>query len=210
VPTWRESATVFLIDLVTLGMIRSRRQRRYETLGDFTVWPFIRRADYEAALRDPRLLAGVDAPKVSEGASNEARVTGTLKIMVKKVIIALVLLAATVFAVWAWLDMKEARTIHASNLIRTEQFKRQFDQDVKIGTSLASLEEYLRSKPVKAERSYSIDKDGREIVSLLRIEVFNERSPVWGCGRYSVGILAEIVDDRLKSAEVSEWSFDCV
>jgi hypothetical protein len=45
-------------NLMTLGLIARRAQRKFERFGDITVWPFLRRADYEAALRRPPYLNG--------------------------------------------------------------------------------------------------------------------------------------------------------
>ena len=43
-------------NICTLGLFGLREERRYRAAGDFSVWPFFRRPDYEAALRAPRLL----------------------------------------------------------------------------------------------------------------------------------------------------------
>jgi hypothetical protein len=61
VPSAAQIAASLLLDVATLGALRARRRRRYESAGDFSVWPFFRRADYEAALRNPRLLTGESA-----------------------------------------------------------------------------------------------------------------------------------------------------
>ncbi len=45
-------------NLMTLGLVARRAQRRFERCGDFAVWPFLRRADYEAALQRPPYLNG--------------------------------------------------------------------------------------------------------------------------------------------------------
>lgn len=51
-----------LMNLLTLGLaqvILSRLLRqRHKAMGDWDVWPFVRRSDYEKALEHPRLLAG--------------------------------------------------------------------------------------------------------------------------------------------------------
>ena len=47
-----------LLNIITLGFNRLRRLRRLKQLGDWEVWPFIRRADSELARRTPRLLSG--------------------------------------------------------------------------------------------------------------------------------------------------------
>ena len=43
-------------NVCTLGLLTPRDQRRYRAAGEFAVWPFFRRSDYEAALRTPKLL----------------------------------------------------------------------------------------------------------------------------------------------------------
>lgn len=45
-------------NLVTLGLVARRAQRNFERGGDITIWPFLRRTDYEAALRRPPYLNG--------------------------------------------------------------------------------------------------------------------------------------------------------
>lgn len=60
VKSFGETLVAFVTDLLTLGLLRSHRRRQYEAAGDFSVWPFVRRADYDAALQAPRLLAGSD------------------------------------------------------------------------------------------------------------------------------------------------------
>jgi hypothetical protein len=49
------------MNLLTFGWWEKTRQRRWNQFleaGDFDVWPFCRRADFEQALRRPRLLLG--------------------------------------------------------------------------------------------------------------------------------------------------------
>ncbi len=48
----------YVVNLVTLGIAGAIAARRVKRSGDFEVWPFKRRADYEAALRLPTCLAG--------------------------------------------------------------------------------------------------------------------------------------------------------
>ena len=43
-------------NLCTLGLLTRRDERRYRDAGEFSVWPFFRRSDYEAALLTPKLL----------------------------------------------------------------------------------------------------------------------------------------------------------
>jgi hypothetical protein len=47
-----------IVNLLTLGLVARRTQRKFERWGDITVWPFVRRADYETALRRPPYLNG--------------------------------------------------------------------------------------------------------------------------------------------------------
>ena len=43
---------------VSFGIIPRRVDKKWKAVGDFDVWPFIRRKDYEQALTDPKLLRG--------------------------------------------------------------------------------------------------------------------------------------------------------
>ncbi|MFA5909488.1 MAG: hypothetical protein WC815_11970 [Vicinamibacterales bacterium] len=129
--------------------------------------------------------------------------------MSKKAVALLAVASLIALTVFIRHDRQEVQRIHAENLLKAEQFTREFVRDVKIGTTLEAVEEYLRTKHVKFERSHEVDNE-RTFVKELRIEVANERSPVWGCGRYSVGLFAMFVDERLTTARVTEWSFDCV
>jgi hypothetical protein len=43
-------------NFMTLGLAARRAQRKFERGGDITVWPFLRRADYDAALNRPPYL----------------------------------------------------------------------------------------------------------------------------------------------------------
>ena len=45
-------------NVVTLGLMAALAQRRFERHGDFAVWPFIRRSDYETTLAAPPYLKG--------------------------------------------------------------------------------------------------------------------------------------------------------
>jgi hypothetical protein len=47
-----------LVRLLTLGLLGRGPRVRYEEAGDIRVWPFLRRADYEAALEAPPYLSG--------------------------------------------------------------------------------------------------------------------------------------------------------
>jgi hypothetical protein len=44
--------------VLSLGVIPRHVDKRWEAAGDFDVWPFIRREDYEEALAEPKLLRG--------------------------------------------------------------------------------------------------------------------------------------------------------
>lgn len=49
------------MNLLTFGHWEARKARRFQefqTAGDFDVWPFARREDFEAALARPKLLSG--------------------------------------------------------------------------------------------------------------------------------------------------------
>ena len=46
------------VNLVTLGLVARRAQRSFERCGDISVWPFLRRRDYETALANPPYLNG--------------------------------------------------------------------------------------------------------------------------------------------------------
>jgi hypothetical protein len=54
-----------LLNIATLGawvfLGGNHRQRRLGAYGDWEVWPFIRRADFEAELKRPRLFGGGSA-----------------------------------------------------------------------------------------------------------------------------------------------------
>ena len=56
------SLTGCALTILTLGVAplvyRRLAERRHEAMGDWSVWPFVRRSDYDAALRRPRLLSG--------------------------------------------------------------------------------------------------------------------------------------------------------
>jgi hypothetical protein len=45
-------------NVITFGFAARRAQREFEGSGDISVWPFIRRVDYETALRHPPYLNG--------------------------------------------------------------------------------------------------------------------------------------------------------
>jgi hypothetical protein len=55
-PSTRISLVTLLCNIGTFGVARRRADERYRAAGEFAVWPFFRRADYEAALANPKLL----------------------------------------------------------------------------------------------------------------------------------------------------------
>jgi hypothetical protein len=46
-----------VVNLFTVGLFARRAQRRFAQSGDITVWPFVRRSDYELSLTRPPYLA---------------------------------------------------------------------------------------------------------------------------------------------------------
>ena len=49
------------LNFLTLGWWGRRKQERFDEFmaaGDFSVWPFVTRQDYDSALRNPKYLAG--------------------------------------------------------------------------------------------------------------------------------------------------------
>ncbi len=59
-----------LANLVTVGHVARTAQRSFEKHGDISVWPFIRRSDYEAALGNPPYLTGPSNGGVQPPAAN--------------------------------------------------------------------------------------------------------------------------------------------
>ncbi|WP_426339202.1 hypothetical protein ACN9MZ_23095 [Pseudoduganella sp. S-14] len=59
VPTFQESFFRFFGNLFTFGRFNRRYQNEIALLGDTEVWPFLRRSDFEAALRDPKYLNAI-------------------------------------------------------------------------------------------------------------------------------------------------------
>lgn len=106
-------------------------------------------------------------------------------------------------------DAANRRRIHAENMAKAEQFKREFDAHVSKGAALSTVEDFLRTTPVKVQRSMGT-VGGRDTVDKLMIEVAGERSVHWYCGRSSVGLIAEFADERITSNYVSWRSFDCL
>jgi len=56
VPAFMQKLGFLAANLITLGIARHTLERRFRANGDIDVWPFIRRSDYEAALRKPAYL----------------------------------------------------------------------------------------------------------------------------------------------------------
>jgi hypothetical protein len=52
----RQQVAHALASVVTLGLIAKHLRRRIAGQGDAAVWPFLRRADYDAAMRSPAYL----------------------------------------------------------------------------------------------------------------------------------------------------------
>jgi hypothetical protein len=55
-PTRRRQIANALAAVVTFGMAARRYRRQVAALGDLAVWPFLRRADYDAAMQSPNTL----------------------------------------------------------------------------------------------------------------------------------------------------------
>jgi len=61
------------MSIATLGFFARAARRQIKNHGDITVWPFIRRADYEASLRAPPYLAKPSNPRPQGDAPEAAR-----------------------------------------------------------------------------------------------------------------------------------------
>jgi hypothetical protein len=61
-----------LLNLLTFGALARNKQRRFAKHGDIEVWPFIRRSDYETALRNPPYLGKPSNPPVNADARGRA------------------------------------------------------------------------------------------------------------------------------------------
>jgi hypothetical protein len=46
------------VTLLSFGMLTRRVDEIWESAGDFEVWPFVRKADFDLALNKPKLLGG--------------------------------------------------------------------------------------------------------------------------------------------------------
>jgi hypothetical protein len=90
----------------------------------------------------------------------------------KKAVVLFAAVAAILLAVLIWSErqrLQENQRIHDANLVKAEQFKREFDQHVTKGATLEAVEDYLRIRHVKSSRSLGFD-DGRTVVSEVRVE----------------------------------------
>lgn len=47
-----------LATIISLGKIPEYSDRKWQASGDFEVWPFMKRQEYEKAVREPKLLRG--------------------------------------------------------------------------------------------------------------------------------------------------------
>jgi len=52
------------LNIITFGMAARLRQRSFERKGDFSVWPFIRHADYDLALKMPPYLSALSNSRI--------------------------------------------------------------------------------------------------------------------------------------------------
>jgi hypothetical protein len=57
-----------VLNLLTFGALARHVQRRFAKHGEVEVWPFIRRSDYEAALKNPPYLGKPSNPPVNTDA----------------------------------------------------------------------------------------------------------------------------------------------
>jgi hypothetical protein len=98
----------------------------------------------------------------------------------------------------------ETRRAHARNIAKAEALKREFDKDVLAGTSLAAVEDYLRSKGLQIGSELGRDGTGSVLVELVQ-----EESTSWYCGKGSVGLMVYFTANKLDKAFVESWSFNC-
>ena|SRR5688572_4670545 len=54
---WQRGVVLLMLNCLTLGRAGKVFQRQYSNAGNFNMWPFIRKVDYEAALRNPTFLS---------------------------------------------------------------------------------------------------------------------------------------------------------
>jgi hypothetical protein len=74
-------------------------------------------------------------------------------------------------------DQAIRQYVHRRNVAKAENFKREFDEQISIGTSRSSVEEFLRTKSVTVIPSMRYLGDGKaDVVGELLIEVVGERS----------------------------------
>src|SRR4051812_20328757 len=74
---------------------------------------------------------------------------------------------------------------HANNLLKAEEFKREFDERLSPGALRSEVESYLATKPVEITRPWA----GRDKKAEYRVTVTRERSPRWYCGSADVGVI---------------------
>jgi hypothetical protein len=55
-PTLRQRVALALMAVLTLGISAKLVRRSFKRAGDLKVWPFLRRADYDAAMKSPAYL----------------------------------------------------------------------------------------------------------------------------------------------------------
>jgi len=95
------------------------------------------------------------------------------------------------------------RRIHAENMSKAEDFRRDFEKQLPPGTPLADVDAYLRSR--KLDRSL-LGMDG---TGEITVELFREEWPSWYCGKGSVGLIVRFTSNRLVGVKAGGWSNDC-
>jgi hypothetical protein len=96
------------------------------------------------------------------------------------------------------------RRIHAQNMAKAEDFKRDFDQHVPAGSSRATVDEYLALHHLKI--GWWLGESGTGEVF---VEVFREEWPAWFCGKGSVGMYVEFSGNRVAKTKAGGWSTSC-
>jgi len=94
-------------------------------------------------------------------------------------------------------------------MVQAEAFKREFDQHVDVGASRSAVDDYLSGKRIKVSRlNFMV---GSPYGGQYQIETAEEYIPGWWyCGPGSVGVVVKFTaDQRMDTAEVSYWSFNC-
>ena len=114
---------------------------------------------------------------------------------------------AAVIAVGLYADSIYLWHAHANHMATAEQFKRDFDERLPIGASVADVERYLMTRHVEIVRPVPGPTDGPD----YRVTVTRERSPYWFCGRGDVGLIVHFSAERqVMKTEATWWSFDCL